>query len=55
MKKIKSLLDHKGHDVWQIGPEASVYDAIHLMAEKKIGALMVTKDGNLAGVISERD
>jgi CBS domain-containing protein len=32
-----------------------VYDAIHLMAEKEIGALMVTKDGNLAGVISERD
>ena len=55
MKKIKTLLEQKGHDVWQIGPEDSVYDAIHLMAEKEIGALMVTKEGNLAGVISERD
>ena len=55
MKKVNDVLRIKGHDVWTIGPDASVYDAIHLMTEKKVGALMVMEDTRLVGVISETD
>ena len=55
MKTIKQLLDDKGHDVWTINPGASIYDAIALMAEKEVGALMVVDGDNPVGVISERD
>jgi CBS domain-containing protein len=55
MKKVNDVLKVKGHDVWSIGPDASVYDAIHLMTEKKVGALMVMEDTKLVGVISETD
>jgi CBS domain-containing protein len=52
---VRSLLKHKGHFVWHVSPEACVYDAIELMAEKHVGALMVVAEGKLVGVISERD
>jgi CBS domain-containing protein len=55
MKRVKDILAVKGHDVWSVGPEDSVYDAIKLMAEKGIGALLVVKDRQLIGIISERD
>jgi len=55
MTKIKEILNNKGHQIWSIGPDASVYDAIHLMAEKEIGALLVMEHDKLLGVISERD
>ena len=55
MKTIAQLLKSKGSNVWTISPNASVYDALQLMAEKNIGALVVTKDGAPAGIISERD
>jgi len=55
MKRIKELLSIKGRDIWSIGPEDSVYDAIHLLAEKKIGALAVIASDQLVGIISERD
>ena len=51
----KTLLEHKGSDVWSIGPEATVLDAIRLMAGRRIGALPVLEDGRLVGIISERD
>ena len=55
MKLVKHLLDSKGHDVLSIEPMASVFDAIKLMGEKGIGALIV-KDGDaLAGIVTERD
>jgi CBS domain-containing protein len=41
--------------VYAIGPEAPVLDAIRLMAEKRIGALLVMEAGGLAGIVSERD
>ena len=50
-----TLLQHKGRDVWTITPDAMVYDAIHLMCEKNIGALPVMDGASLIGVISERD
>ena len=49
------LLREKGHQVWSIQPEASVYEAIRLMAEKQIGALLVMSGSQLVGIISERD
>ena len=55
MKRIQTLLKKKGYDVWSIAPDASVYDAIHLMAEKAVGALLVMDGPKLVGVISERD
>lgn len=55
MNTLKQLLHGKGHEIWSIGPDASVYDAIHLMAEKGIGALVVLQDESLVGIISERD
>ena len=55
MKKVRELLKQKGSFVWSIGPDASVYDALALMAEKNIGALLVMEDERLIGIISERD
>ncbi len=55
MATVKQLLQGKGHDIWSIGPEASVYDAIVLMAEKEVGALVVLEGSSLVGVLSERD
>lgn len=55
MKLVCQLLDSKGRDVVSISPEASVFDAIQLMADKGIGALVVLEDGRLAGIVTERD
>jgi CBS domain-containing protein len=55
MATVKQLLQGKGHDIWSIGPEASVYDAIELMADKEVGALVVMEGDSLVGVLSERD
>lgn len=52
---IREILHNKGGSVWTISPEATVLDAIHLMADKNIGALLVTKADKLIGIISERD
>jgi CBS domain-containing protein len=52
---VKQLLDQKGRMVVSITPEASVYAAIVLMAEKGIGAVLVLDQGHVAGVLSERD
>ena len=55
MKTIKEILDAKGYDVSTIGPEETVLDALKLMAEKELGALIVMEEGKLKGLISERD
>ena len=52
---ISALLHHKGSTVWDISPEATVFDAIQLMADKNIGALPVVSNGQLMGVFTERD
>jgi CBS domain-containing protein len=51
----RSVLEQKGWGVHSIGPDASVYDAIATMDERKVGALFVIDDSRLVGVISERD
>ena len=55
MKTLNQLLQAKGGDTYTIGPDARVYEALKLMAEKDVGALVVVDGGKLAGVISERD
>jgi CBS domain-containing protein len=50
-----SVLKTKGNAIWSIVPDATVYDAIALMANKGIGALLVLSGGRLDGIISERD
>jgi CBS domain-containing protein len=52
---INEILNTKGTQVWTISPEATVFDALKLMGEKNIGALLVMEGDRLAGVISERD
>ena len=55
MDTIGQLLDRKGHEVWSIGPDASVYEGVETMAEKGVGALLVMEGKRLVGIISERD
>lgn len=55
MIRVRDILRTKGHLIWSIEPSASVYDAIELMAEKGIGALLVMEAGKLVGILSERD
>jgi len=55
MKTIAEILQDKGRDIWSISPDATVYEAIELMAVKGIGALIVLEAGNTVGMLSERD
>lgn len=55
MKTIRQLLQGKSGTLCTIGPDASVLDALKLMAEKNVGALLVVKNDRLAGIVSERD
>jgi CBS domain-containing protein len=52
---VREILQKKRGDVWSVSPETTVYEAIEMMAEKRIGALLVLDDGRLVGIISERD
>ena len=52
---VGGILASKGSAVWSIAPNAMVFDAIQLMAEKNVGALPVVEDGKLVGMVSERD
>ncbi|MCP5151333.1 MAG: CBS domain-containing protein [Ectothiorhodospiraceae bacterium] len=55
MSTIRQLLRSKGDQIWSIGPRDSVYDAIALMAEKGVGALLVRDGERVVGIVSERD
>ena len=55
MKTLKQLLQAKPHGILSIAPEAKVFDALKLMAEKNVGALLVMDAGRLIGIITERD
>jgi CBS domain-containing protein len=52
---ISVVLKRKSGDVWSVPPDASVYQAIEIMADKQVGALLVTEQDKLQGIISERD
>lgn len=55
MNQVKQLLENKGRQIFSIAPEAPVLEAIKLMAEQRIGALLVMRGTKLVGVVSERD
>lgn len=55
MVTIKSLLELKGYDVWSVKPDDTVFEALELMADKNIGAVVVIDGGKLVGIMSERD
>jgi CBS domain-containing protein len=55
MLSVRQLLQAKGGQIWSIAPDASVYQALRLLAEKDIGALLVIDSERLVGIISERD
>ncbi len=55
MKTVKDLLKGKGYDIWAVAPDDSVYDALKLMADKNVGAVLVMDADHLVGILSERD
>ncbi len=55
MLTVKHLLERKGSQVYSVTPDTPVLDAIRLMAEKHVGALLVMRGAELAGIVSERD
>jgi len=55
MITIGQVLQTKGHDFFALSPQATAYEALEIMADKEVGALLVIEDGKLAGIFSERD
>jgi CBS domain-containing protein len=55
MLRVRHLLDRKGREVWSVDEDDPVLEAIRVMAERHVGALPVTRNGQLTGVVSERD
>lgn len=55
MNKVWNILQAKGNHVWTISPKANVLDALKIMTEQGIGAVLVTQEENLLGIFSERD
>jgi CBS domain-containing protein len=54
-RMLKGILDDKGSEVWTVGPDDTVFDALETMAEHNIGALLVMEGDELVGILSERD
>jgi CBS domain-containing protein len=52
---VSALLHHKGSALWSVAPDTTVFEAIKLMADKNIGALLVISGGKVVGMFSERD
>jgi CBS domain-containing protein len=55
MKTVRDLLEAKPREIWSITPDETVYQAIVLMAERGIGAVLVVEGERLVGILSERD
>jgi CBS domain-containing protein len=55
MTIVAQVLQAKGYDIWSVTPDTSVYDAIKMMADKEVGALLVLEGEKLVGIVSERD
>ena len=54
-KSVKKILSEKGHEVWSISPETTVFEALKSMSDKSVGALVVLDNQRVVGVFSERD
>jgi CBS domain-containing protein len=55
MKLVSDILNSKGHDVWAVKPDDTIFDSLRLMAEKGVGALLVMDGDKLVGIVTERD
>ncbi|HNT22739.1 MAG TPA: CBS domain-containing protein [Anaerolineales bacterium] len=55
MKTVEEILNAKGRQVWTISPQATVIDALKLMADRNVGCLVVLENDRIVGIISERD
>ena len=55
MTNIGQLLKTKGNEIWSIAPQATIYEALQVMSEKDVGALLVVHKGDVVGIFSERD
>jgi CBS domain-containing protein len=55
MSTVLDVIHKKGSEVFTVAPDATVFDAMKIMAQHNVGALMVLKDGKMEGIISERD
>ena len=55
MNSVKDILKTKGSGIYTISPNATVYEGLQIMAEKNIGALLVTQNNKLLGIFTERD
>jgi CBS domain-containing protein len=55
MRTVRDILKEKGAEVWAVPPQSTVYEALQMMAEKNVGALMVMEQDKVVGLISERD
>lgn len=55
MKTVREVLQGKGHQVWSVSPDSTVYDALRLMADRDVGAVLVLEGEHVVGVLSERD
>jgi CBS domain-containing protein len=55
VETIPSILRNKGHGIYSIAPGATVYDAVSIMAEKGVAAVLVLAEGQLAGIVSAKD
>jgi CBS domain-containing protein len=55
METIRQILEKKGNDVYSVEPDMTVFEALTLMADKNVGAVLVLEGGKLFGIMSERD
>jgi CBS domain-containing protein len=55
MKAVRDILNAKGREMWSVKPDDTVYQAVELMAEKSVGALLVMEGEKLVGIVTERD
>ena len=55
MKKVKNLLQQKSKNLFSVTPDTTVYDALKIMVEKNLGALIIMEDGKFTGIFTERD
>ncbi len=55
MKSVSDILNFKGHEIWAVKPDDTIFDSLQLMAEKEIGALLVMDGDKLVGIVTERD
>lgn len=55
MKLVSDILNSKGHEIWAVKPDDTVFESLQLMAEKEVGALLVMDEDRLVGIVTERD